>query len=279
VSPLVYWILIVMGAVLFSLWWNLSLLPRLFKHPPPKGFHMDTDETDSPSAQRVGGPIYRASDLPEASRAAPRDFKPTVARADEPIERSVNDVMNMRQGCEALARLTKQWEQGATPPWSLVTVDLTEPEHAAYSSFAFDICLWTWALQKLMIPISAAADQRANSALGNLYYVDVSANKLFCADQETMHAVHKALNADYFRLVQPYREKYVSSLKAAARSPQALSEPQRKAVQVLKCGQTLVYVPAADTQLLADLNASYVQNSRPILDAILAEIEAWADRG
>ena len=241
-----FWLCLIALAIVFTLWFHLWLLPRLFKHPPPKGFHMDADDdTDDSSVrptsagampQRAGGPLYRASDLPEASR----DMRPTVARADEPIERSVNDVMAMRQGCEALARLTKQWEQGATPPWSLVTLDLTDPEYAAYSAFTFDICLWSWALQKLMIPISAAADERATTALGSVYYVDVSANKLCCADQATMHAVHRALNADYFRLVTPCRDLYVSSLKAAARNPQALSDPQRKAARALKCGQTLV---------------------------------------
>src|SRR5208282_2946799 len=183
-SPL-YWIALIVAAVVFTAWFHIWFLPRLFKRPPPKGFHMDHDDDEDDSSvrpvssgslpQRAGGPIYKASDLPPASR----DMRPTVAHASEPIERSVNDVMELRKQCEYLAKLTKQFENGATPPWSIVTLDLTEAEHAAFSAFGFDICLWAWALQKLMQPIAVGADQRGTSALGSLYYIDVSANKLW----------------------------------------------------------------------------------------------------
>lgn len=281
------WMSLIVAALLFTGWFHLWLLPRLFKHPPPKGFHMDNDEdTDSGTGsaparpissgslpQRAGGPVFRASDLPGGNQP-----RPLVASASEPIERSVNDVMDLRKQCEYLAKLTKQYENGASSPWSLVTVDLTDAEHAAFSAFGYDICLWSWALQKLMQPIAAAAEQRAVSALGNLWYIDVAANKLWFDEHESMVATHKALNEDYFRLVKPLHESYLLALKRAARLPKASTI---KHVQVLKCGQTLVYVPedVDGNDMLRQLNASYAHHAQPVLDGILSEIEDWIERG
>jgi hypothetical protein len=184
-----------------------------------------------------------------------------------PPEYSINDTLDLRAKDLAISVLAQQIESMSTPPWQTTRCSL--PESVKITN---RLSLLAWALSNMMVAPIATGSNRATGGDGTLWYIDVSANKVWCKGEKACKALHARMMQDYTAALAAVSVRVLAGIREAASGTNPPNKDRTFTMAV--CGQTRVYLedPQAVTEFCTRMNKAYVDAVQPEIERTYQEI-------